>query len=620
MKVIHHQFTNFDDNVYVSENQHIQKGLNLDSIKWAFTTPYAGNWQPLTWLSYIVDYKLFGSNPAWYHLVNLLLHIANTILLFSVLNAMTAALWRSAFVAAAFALHPLHVESVAWVAERKDVLSALFWMLTLAAYIRFVRRSTITSYLLTLLLFALGLMAKPMLVTLPFILLLLDYWPLNRIQNKKDIYRLVVEKIPFFVLSATSSAATFFIQRAVGAMKLVDVLPLNIRLANVVVSYVKYIGKMFWPTHLAVFYPFDVNSLSAWKVVFAVLLLSAISIWVVRLSPKYKFLLTGWAWYLGTLVPVIGLVHVGEQAIADRYTYIPLTGLFIIVAWGADELLTGRQWRKITLPLSASAVILALSVCTFLQLRYWRSSITLFQHAIAVTSRNYIAYNNLGTAYGGLGRYNDEIDACMQAIKIKPDNAIAYNNLGIAYGLLGQFNRAIEAGEQAVRIKPDYAKAYYNLASAYCQVGRYNEAAESYIKAINFEPDYAPAYCDLGYLYGVIGKYNEAIDCYRKAMQLKPDWPLPMAGLAKILATHPDINKRNIAEAIKLAERAAELTKYQNTVILDTLATAYAAGGQFDKAVKTAEKALSSALAEHNEVLARQIRRQLENYKKQSGQ
>ena len=354
-QVLNHDFIDFDDDMYVTRNENVQKGLTWQNIKWAFTTNQAYNWHPLTWLSHMLDCQLFGLKPAGHHFTSVLFHIANTLLLFLVFKSMTGNLWRSAFVAALFALHPLHVESVAWIAERKDVLSTLFWLLTMAAYVRYVRKPGPKWYLLTILAFAMGLMAKPMLVTLPFILLLLDYWPLARFQfgqNIKDtewkiLYRLFVEKIPLFIITIITSVITFIVPKGSGAVPGLKELSLMPRLTNALISYVKYIEKMFWPSRLAVFYPRAVDAIPTWQILAALLLLLIISGLAVWLARSRKYLLVGWLWYLGILVPVIGLVQVGDQAMADRYTYVSLIGLFIIVVWGLNDLLEKWKYHKI---------------------------------------------------------------------------------------------------------------------------------------------------------------------------------------------------------------------------------------------------------------------------------
>ena len=393
-------FVNYDDNVYVTKNLNIQTGITLQSVKWAFTTGYFGNWNPLTWLSYILDWQLFGSNPAGFHLTNLFFHIANTLLLFFVLKQMTKAIWQSAFVAALFALHPLHVEAVAWVSSRKDILSTFFWLLTMCAYLRYVKQPSVSSYLLVLLIFVMGIMAKPMLVTLPFVLLLLDYWPFQR----KISWRLLVEKIPFMALAAVFSVTTFFTQRSVGALWKPAEFSLKFRIYNALISYVEYIEKMLWPGRLAAFYPHPFGNVSIIYAVISAAVLLAVTILVIRFAQNRRYLITGWFWYLGTLVPVIGLIQLGSFAMADRYTYITLTGLFIIIAWGFPQLLSKWPHRKFAIGISAIIVLTTLGICAGRQVSYWNNSVTLFSHAIEVTQNNDFAYNNRGTAYNSLGR------------------------------------------------------------------------------------------------------------------------------------------------------------------------------------------------------------------------
>jgi hypothetical protein len=473
-------FVNYDDDFYVYANQHITSGLTFDNIKWALTSGQAVNWHPLTWLSLMFDCQLFGANAAGrMHLVNLFLHLVNILLLFTVLKKMTGALWPSAFVAAAFALHPMHVESVAWITERKDVLSTLFWLLTMLAYVRYVKQPGAARYLLVLLIFALGLMAKPMLVTLPFILLLLDYWPLERKISWRLLVsagRLTAEKIPFIILSTVSSIITFFVQRSGGAVSDMDIFSLNNRIANAFLSYARYIGKMFWPQNLAVFYPFDAARIPFWQIAICALLLLGISVFVVYLGRNQKYLLAGWFWFVVTLIPVIGIIQVGQQGYADRYTYIPYIGLFIMIAWGLPQLLSKWLHQKIVLGVLMVVVLTSLGICAYRQTSYWKNSDILFSHALAVTQNNYIAYNNLGVAYSGRSRWTEAIDVYNQAIRIKPDFEGAYLNLGVAYSGLGRWQVAIEAYKQAIRISPDFEDAHYKLGVAYFVVGDKNSA------------------------------------------------------------------------------------------------------------------------------------------------
>ncbi|MFA6185771.1 MAG: tetratricopeptide repeat protein [Phycisphaerae bacterium] len=508
-RVRNFNFVTYDDNKYVYGNQYVLNGLTSSGVIWAFTTNVSSHWHPLTWLSLMLDCQLFGTNPGRMHLVNLFLHIVNTLLLFYILKKMTGSLWPSAFVAAAFAIHPMHVESVVWIAERKDILSALFWLLTTAAYLAYVRRPGVFRYTITLTLFALGLMAKPMLVTLPFVLLLLDYWPLGRFAAHRTVktaggksrkpapacdrrailYKIIIEKIPFLILVVISSVITFLVMRSNRIIVDMDAFPLNRRIANAVVSYARYMGKVFWPQNLAVFYPLDANSFVFWRVVLCAVLLVGISFLVIRFGRKQKYLPVGWFWFAGTLIPVIGLVQVGGQAYADRYTYISYIGLFIMIAWGLPELFLRWPLRKIVLGLSMVIVLTTLGICASLQVSHWKNSVSLFTHAIKVTKDNYIAYSNLGAAYGKLGRYQDEIESCKQAIRIKPDLAEAYNNVGNACGNLGRWQDAIEAYKQAVRIRPDLAEAHYNLGAAYLTTGSKGLAIEEYkiLKTLNAE-------------------------------------------------------------------------------------------------------------------------------------
>ncbi len=527
-------FVNYDDNKYVYENPHVLNGLTTDGIIWAFTTGCTSNWHPVTWLSLMLDCQLFGKNPGWMHLINLLLHLVNTLLLFVLLRKMTSSLWPSAFVAAAFALHPMHVESLAWIAERKDVLSTLFWMLTLLAYVSFVKRPTILRYLMTITIFAVGLMTKPMLVTLPFVLLLLDYWPLNRFCSspasvpdiRRILYRIIIEKIPFFALAAVSSVITFLVQQSGGAVTYFSALPLRSRVANAFLSYAKYIGRLFLPRDLAVFYPFDVSVIQPSQVVLCALLMVVVSVLAVRFRRKQKYLFVGWFWFVGTLFPVIGLVQVGQQSLADRYTYIPYIGLFIIIAWGLPELFSKWPQREIALGLSMVIVLTTLGICSHRQASFWKNGFTLFSHAVSVTRNNYIALDNLGTAYSNIGRYQDAVESYKQAIKISPGYADAYYNLGVASGQLGRYQDAIEAYKQAIKLNPDYVKAYINLGVDYSRLSLYQDAIEAYKQAMRIKPDYPDAYVNLGVTYHRLGRYQDAIEAYKQAIRIQPDFAL----------------------------------------------------------------------------------------------
>jgi len=458
-------FINYDDNLYVYENAYVQAGLNWNSVGQVFSfsselAKISCHWHPLTWLSLMLDYQIFGLNPSDYHLVNLLLHVMNTILLFLILHRMTKKLWPSAFVAALFAIHPLHVESVAWVTERKDVLSTFFFMLTMGAYSYYVEHPGLRRYCFVLLFFILGLMAKPMLVTLPFVLLLLDYWPLQRFQKIKPdhkiqtevfdketlevrkpadpeykcslIYPLLWEKVPLFVLAILSSIVAYVAAQKVGTVASIEAIRVVVRIGNAFISYIAYIGKMIWPSSLAVFYPHP-GVLLPWQVLGSVLLLIAITAVVIWRAKKFPYMATGWLWYIGTLLPVIGILQAGGQAMADRYTYIPLVGLFIMVAWGVPDLLKKWNYRKEILLTSSALSVLCLSIITWIQVGYWRNSITLYDHTLKVTDNNWAFYNNRGIAYSSLGNYRQAIDDCSRAIEIKPGYADAYTNRAFVY-------------------------------------------------------------------------------------------------------------------------------------------------------------------------------------------
>ncbi|MGD8695130.1 MAG: tetratricopeptide repeat protein [Syntrophobacterales bacterium] len=530
-----HDFINLDDDILVYENPHVHAGLNKEGIAWAFTTFEAYNYHPLTWLSHMLDCELFGLRPGMHHLTNLLFHLMNTALLLFVLRRMTGALWRSGFVAALFALHPLHVESVAWVAERKDLLSAFFWFLSIWAYARYTERPGLNRYLPVLLFFSLGLLAKPMVVTLPFVLLLLDFWPLGRtqfhqagtdnrpLQQKVSVFRLVWEKIPLFALAAISIVVTFAAQQQGGALKSLEAFPLTTRIANALISYLSYIGKMIWPHNLAVYYPHS-GSIPVWQAAGAGLTLICVTVLVIWTARKRPYLAVGWLWYLGTLVPVIGLVQVGSQAMADRYTYLPLVGLFIALAWGVPCLFAGWRHRQSMLAILATIVLVSFTVCTWLQLRHWQNSITLFQHTLQVTTNNHFAHNNLGVALAQDGRLNEAISHYSEALRLKPGAFEVHNNLANALAAQGSVDEAIQHYFEALRLEPDYDKAHNNLGNVLAGTGRGEEAIIHYSEAIKINPDYAGAHYNLANALAAQGSVDEAIQHYFEALRILPDW------------------------------------------------------------------------------------------------
>ncbi len=512
-------FVDFDDPRYVTENTQVQKGITLEGIRWAFTTFYFANWHPLTWISHLSDVQLFGLRPRGHHLTNLLLHIANTVLLFVVLFRMTKARWESVVVAALFALHPLHVESVAWVSERKDVLSTFFWLLTMGAYCRYVERPGPRRYLLVVLFFAMGLMSKPMLVTLPFVLLLLDYWPLQRFQQSAQIRPLLWEKLPLFGLTLLSSIVTMIAQKKGGALVSVETFPITVRISNAFVSYLVYIGKTIWPSDLAVSYPYR-PSLPAWLVIGSVFLMTAVTVTLIRRARRAPYLAVGWLWFAGTLVPVIGIVQVGTQARADRYTYVPLIGLFIMAAWGISELSRNWRYRREAVVASSAAVVVCLSLVTRTQVGYWQNSFVLFDHALKVTENNYTIYYNKATAYLLGGNYLEAIGDYDKAIAINPNYARAYNNRGVAHAELGNDQRAIGDFSRAIEILPRFAEAYFNRGASYSQMDDLRQAEEDFSKAIEIKPQYAAAYYNRAYVYSKLGNKRKMIEDLETAARL----------------------------------------------------------------------------------------------------
>ncbi|MEW6682265.1 MAG: tetratricopeptide repeat protein [Nitrospirota bacterium] len=578
--VLSHQFILFDDTSYVTENAVVGAGLTWQGVRWAFTTTFTGNWHPLTWLSHMADVQLFGMVPRWHHAMNVVLHLVNTLLLFVVLRTMTGAFWRSAAVAALFALHPLHVESVAWVAERKDVLSALFWMLAMAAYVRYVRDPRAARYALVALALLLGLLAKPMVVTLPFVLLLLDYWPLERLGRSSiswaTVRPLIWEKIPLFALALTVSAATLYAQRAGGNVADVEHLSLATRVSNTFVAYLAYLEKTLWPRGLAAFYPHPATTpggLSWWEVSIAVAVVLAISGLVLREAVRRRYLLVGWLWFLGTLVPVIGMVQIGQQGIADRYTYIPLIGLFIAAVWGLSDLVGAEPWRRRALGVVGAGVLAMASVVTWTQVGYWRDTVTLFEHAVRVTGSNRVAHLQLGAAYARQGRYDDAAAQYRAALAIKANSVEANNNLGIVLAQAGRPDDAAASFRAALNISPNDVRLHANLARALRQMGAVSEAVEHYRDAVRLDP--------LG-------------------------WDVAM-NLAWILATDADAAVRRSDEAIVLAEGANRRTGRSHPRVLDTLAAAYAAAGRYEEAAETAQRALSAALGAGDQRFAADI-------------
>jgi tetratricopeptide (TPR) repeat protein len=533
-----HEFVNLDDNVYVTENPNLRGGLTWRSVRWAFTAGLthddrnADYWRPLCFLSHALDIECFGLRPAGHHLMNVAIHAVAAVALFLVLQSMTGAPWRCAFVAALFALHPLRVESVAWVAERKDVLSGLFFMLTLGAYVRYVRGPfSMSRYLTVLFVFALALMSKPMVATLPFVLLLLDYWPLGRTRWARPATgevvtvspsRLLQEKLPLFALAVALSVVTFWGQRHAGGIEFVRVPP-GIRVANALISYVDYIGKMFWPTRLAVFYP--LHPILPAAAIGAGVGLIAVTAAVIWGAGRRPWLVTGWFWYLGMLVPVIGLVQGAGEAMADRFVYLPLVGLSIMLCWSVPSRVMERRGRKVITGGAAAAVLAVCAALSRAQVRYWKDSETLFRHALLnVTRDNWLAHNNLGGALEQAGKHEEAIEHYKQGLRINPDHFEALNNLGVILEQTGKNQDAIKCFRQVLRIKPDFAEAYNNLGIALLQLGRVQEATAQWEQALRINSDYADAHNNLAIALEQTGKVRKAIGHYEQALRIKPDY------------------------------------------------------------------------------------------------
>jgi tetratricopeptide (TPR) repeat protein len=528
--LINSDFIVFDDTQYVTGNGQVKSGVTRQGITWALFSTHSANWHPLTWLSHMADVEFYGLNAGGHHLTNVLLHIANTLLLFILLRRMSDRLWCSAIVAALFALHPLHVESVAWVAERKDVLSTFFGLLALISYGRYTERLSRLWYLAALLFFISGLMAKPMLVTLPFVLLLLDYWPQGRIKFNSGFglqssdqtfpnFSLLFEKIPFFIVSAVSCVVTYYAQQSGGAVTTFDMFPLGSRIANAVVSYVGYMGKMFWPVQLAIFYPYP-DSFAVWKVVAAAAVLFAIFVWVTVQIRKRPYLVVGWLWYFGTLVPVIGLVQVGSQAMADRYTYVPLIGLFVMIAWGGAELIGRWRLKRKLVVIATSVVLTALTIAARNQTHYWTNSITVFEHAIEVTGNNWVAHHNLGKALNDIGRDTEAFQHYSEALRIKPNSAHIHVNFGSALLAQGKMNEAVNHFNYALKLDPDFAEAYNNLGLVHVRSGQIEDAVYFFRVAHQKNPAYANAQQNLNLAISIQERINRAVSHMRQSFNI----------------------------------------------------------------------------------------------------
>lgn len=665
LPVRHYNFLNYDDYFLVLENPYLRAGVTPATVRWALRADWnhddwnADYWRPASYLSHALDIGLFGMNAGNHHLMSAGLHAAAAAALFWALFLLTGSPWRCAFVAALFALHPLRVESVAWISERKDVLSGLFFFLTIGAYAGYARRPfSLWRYMTLTLLFVLAMMSKPIMVTLPAVLLLLDFWPLGRLEMYRDNgicrlckSRVILEKIPLFALSGIISMVTFLAQRDAGAVK--EGLPAALRIGNTLVSYVTYIGQTLWPVDLAVFYPYN-PALPVWKIAAAAALLFVITTCVFWKACRSPYLAVGWLWYLGTLLPVIGLVaQAGGQSHADRYTYIPTIGLYIMAAWGVSELLSRWRWKKYALAACASVILAACVWATSRQLPVWKNDISLFKHALESGHESFPAYNGLGTALAREGRTAEAIPLFREAIRLQPNDCDGHYHLGNALAEEGRTAEAITQYREAIRLQPNDCDAHKNLGLLLAKQNHLTEALKHFREALRLQPDSFEAHANLGAVLVKQGRLTEAIAHYRAALRLKPDNALAsdnlqknlakqsqMAegithlrealrlnpdnaaaqnNLARMLAAGPDAAQRNSAEAVRLAERACELTGYNYPEILDTLATAYAGVGRLSEALKTATLAAEKARAAQNKILSEEIEARLQSYRERAG-
>lgn len=580
-----HEFINYDDPSYIINNPYVNSGLTINNITWAFTSIHASNWHPVTWLSHMLDIELFGLESKGHHIVNLIFHLTNTLLLYFLLFGTTKSHWKSSFVAALFALHPLHVESVAWIAERKDVLSAFFFFITLNLYRLYANRPSNSRYILALIAFSIGLMSKPMLVTLPFILILMDYWPLQRlscsinneyvspiteIKNRNEHFiKIMVEKIPFFCLSFISCIITYYAQSRGGAIAKIKLVPISFRFLNSLIAYANYIFKMILPLNLSVIYPLP-DTITILHGLATGFLLFAISTISIRMGRRHPYLIVGWLWYIGMLVPVIGLVQVGRQSMADRYTYLPLTGLFIIVAWGVPSIIPKVRYRNMLLFIISVLLLVMYSLFTWFQIGYWKNSFTLFRHATQAIPKNHVAYNLLGSTYTQSGMLDEAIYIYSEALRISPDDEEAISGIGVALakkgdleGATSYFRKAVylepnsaechsnlgfalsQQGQETDRIRhlleairlqpgnPKNAEIHFHIGTSFAAQGKIDQSIDHFVKAIRIKPNFVEAHYNLGVAHAKQGKWDQAIVSFSMALQLKPDLPEAILSLEK---------------------------------------------------------------------------------------
>jgi tetratricopeptide (TPR) repeat protein len=609
-------FLNYDDNDYVTENSFVKNGLTWAGIKWAFTTSHAANWHPITWLSHMTDCELFGLNPGAHHLVSALFHSANAALLFVLLLRLTKRVWPSAIIAALFSWHPLHVESVAWISERKDVLSTFFALLALLSYAKYMQESCGRSFRFAFLFFALGLMAKPMLVTLPFVMLLLDFWPLQRMKGHKrrltEVLRLAAEKIPLFLLTAISCIVTFLVQHSGHAVASLNAIPLHYRLENAPVATASYLWKIFWPSRLAVIYP--IREISAPVAVLAVAMLVFISVAVWFARKKSPCWLFGWLWFLGTLVPVIGLVQIGSAALADRYTYIPSIGIFIAVVFGLQDLLGRFQIPKIIFPTATAFILVACVVLTEKQLRYWRDSETLFRHTLAVTKNNDVAHIDLGVALDQQNKTAEALAEYREAARLNPDRYQVHNNIAILLDKLGRPAEALAEYREAIRLDPKNPILHSAAGTELAELGQSNDALKEFSDAEQLDPAYATPHAETAKVFFQQGRDTEAVDELRAALRCEPDNFQSLASAAHYLAANENAAARDGKAALVLALKANALSGNSQPMVFDVLGMAFAETGDFTNAQTCAQNALTLATNAQMKKLE-PFRQRLELYK-----
>src|SRR6266436_2102937 len=621
-QTLSHDFVNYDDKTYVYGNPLVSAGLSIHGLSRALVDTQTNNWHPLTLISHMIDCQLYDLKAGGHHFTNVFLHTIAAVLLFFWLRNITGRFWSSAFVTALFAIHPLRVESVAWIAERKDVLSAVFFFLTLGAYVRYTCARSFGRYLTMSILFACGLMSKPMLVTTPVVLLLLDYWPLKRIADGKSFRRMIVEKLPLFALSAAASIVAFALQ--VHSPSSVGQLPFGWRLENALVTYVTYIWQMLWPVNLAVFYPHPDDRLALWQVALAAGLLIATTWIVFTLRQNRPYLLVGWLWYLIMLLPVIGIVEVGLQGHADRYTYLPHVGLYIALAWLVSEVARSLPHRNEILAIVGGGIVIVLSACAWKQTTYWRSSETLWTHTLAVTTDNDVALTNLGTSLMDRGQLDDALSYFQSALAIRSRSEHSHYNLSLALihdsvgnvlGRKGRLDEAIAHFRQAIAFRPDYPDAHYNLGTLLFQRHDLDGAISEWRITLSLHPNDPGTNANLGNALVQKGLLREAATHYEVALQSEPDSPVALNNLAWLLSAGPDDSLRNGARAVELARNLTRVSKQNNPFFIRTLAAAYAEAGQFDLAIETAQGASELANAQGQHSLAIQIQDETDLYR-----